>query len=135
MIPKLHIYYDSESDYLEIRFGEPTESHYEKIGIDILYKSLAKPMWFIAANSGTDAGWVVKKVEAGKTHDYGFNALTMEFGSMLAAGIVDPAKVTRLALQNAVSVGSMVLTTESLITDIPEKKESMPAMPPGGGEY
>ena len=107
----------------------------EKIGIDILYKSLAKPMWFIAANSGTDAGWVVKKVEAGKTHDYGFNALTMEFGSMLAAGIVDPAKVTRLALQNAVSVGSMVLTTESLITDIPEKKESMPAMPPGGGEY
>ena len=56
----------------------------------------------------------------------------MKFGSMLASGIVDPAKVTRNALQNAVSIGAMVLTTEALITDIPEKKD-MPAMPPGGG--
>ncbi|OGG31165.1 chaperonin GroL [Candidatus Gottesmanbacteria bacterium RIFCSPLOWO2_02_FULL_38_8] len=108
----------------------------EKIGIDILYKALHKPLWYIALNSGTDPGWVVKKVEAAKEADYGFNALTMEFGSLLKDGIVDPAKVTRLALQNAVSIGSMVLTTECLITDIPEKKESMPPMPPGGGgEY
>ena len=108
----------------------------EKIGIDILYKALHKPLWYIALNSGTDPGWVVKKVEAAKEADYGFNALTMEFGSLLKDGIVDPAKVTRLALQNAVSIGSMVLTTECLITDIPEKKEPMPPMPPGGGgEY
>lgn len=107
----------------------------EKIGIDILYKALHKPLWHIALNAGTDPGWVVKKVEASKEADYGFNAITMEFGSMLKEGIVDPVKVTRLALQNAVSIGSMVLTTEALITDIPEKKDSMPPMPPGGGDY
>ena len=107
----------------------------EKTGVDILFRCLHKPMWHIALNSGTDPGWVVKKVEGSKEPDYGFNALTMEFGSLLKDGIVDPAKVTRLALQNAVSIGSMVLTTEALITDIPEKKEAMPPMPPGGGEY
>ncbi|OGG02043.1 chaperonin GroL, partial [Candidatus Gottesmanbacteria bacterium RBG_16_37_8] len=108
----------------------------EKIGVDILKKALHKPLWHIAQNSGSDPGWVVKKVEASKEDDYGFNAMTMEFGSLIKEGIVDPAKVTRLALQNAVSIGSMVLTTEALITDIPEKKEPMPPMPQGGmGEY
>lgn len=103
-----------------------------RIGIDILYRALSEPMKQIAANAGADAGWVYKKVEESKIADFGFNALTMQFGPMLAAGIVDPAKVTRSALQNAVSIGSMVLTTEALITDIPEKKEA-PAMPGGGG--
>ncbi len=104
----------------------------EKVGIDILYKALAEPLKQIAANSGADSGWVLRKVEEAKEEDYGFNALTMQFGPMLASGIVDPAKVTRSALQNAVSIASMVLTTEALVTDIPEKKEA-PAMPPGGG--
>ena len=111
----------------------------EKTGVDILFRSLHKPLWHIALNSGTDPGWVVKKVEASKEADYGFNAMTMEFGSLLKEGIVDPVKVTRLALQNAVSIGSMVLTTECLITDIPEKSSpgggmggGMPQMPPGG---
>ena len=110
----------------------------EKVGVDILFKALHRPLWHISLNSGTDPGWVVKKVEASKELDFGFNAVTLEFGSMLKAGIVDPVKVTRLALQNAVSIGSMVLTTEALITDIPEKKEAsggMPPMPPGGGDY
>lgn len=110
----------------------------EKTGVDILYRALSEPIRWIAQNAGADAGWVLKKVEEAKEADYGFDALTMKFGPMLAAGIVDPAKVTRLALQNAVSIGSMVLTTEALITDIPEKKEA-PAMPPGGmggmGDY
>ncbi len=104
----------------------------EKVGIDILYKALAEPLKQIAANSGADSGWVLRKVEEAKEEDYGFNALTMQFGPMLASGIVDPAKVTRSALQNAVSIASMVLTTEALVTDIPEKKDA-PAMPPGGG--
>ena len=104
----------------------------EKTGIDILYRTLSEPVRRIAENAGADPGWVVKKVEEAKTVDYGFNALTNEFGSMVAAGILDPAKVTRLALQNAVSIGSMVLTTEAMICDLPEKKEG-PAMPPGGG--
>ena len=103
-----------------------------RIGVDILYRSLAEPMKQIVANAGADAGWVYNKVEEAKEADYGFNALTMEFGPMLAAGIVDPAKVTRSALQNAVSIGAMVLTTESLVTDLPEKKET-PAMPSGAG--
>ena len=102
----------------------------EKTGIDILYQALSEPVRWIAKTAGADEGWVVNKVEESKVLDYGFNAMTMEFGSMLAAGIVDPAKVTRSAVQNAASVGMMVLTTEALITDLPEKKDSMPA---GGG--
>ena len=104
----------------------------EKTGVDILYTSLADPARWIAKNAGADEGWVVRHLEESKVSDYGFNVMTMEFGSMLAAGIVDPAKVTRSAVQNAASIGMMVLTTEALITDLPEKKEAMPGMPPGG---
>jgi len=104
----------------------------EKTGVDILYRALAEPLRWIVLNAGADAGWVLKKVETAKDEDYGFNALTMKFCSMYNQGIVDPAKVTRLALQNASSVGLMILTTEGLVTDLPEKKET-PPMPPGGG--
>ena len=110
----------------------------EKIGIDILYDALSQPMRWIAKNAGEDEGWVVKTVEKtldGGKLDYGYNAMTGEFGSMILAGIVDPAKVTRSAVQNAASIGMMVLTTEALITDLPEK-EKAPPMPGGGmGEY
>lgn len=108
----------------------------EKTGIDILYHALGDPIRWIVKNAGADPGWVIKKVEDSKVVDYGYNAMTMDFGSMLAAGIVDPAKVTRSAVQNAASIGMMVLTTEALITDIPEKKEAMPGaggMPGGMG--
>jgi len=118
------------------KLRETLEFDDEKTGIDILYKALSEPLKRIVMNAGADAGWVLRKVEDDKRADFGFNALTMKFTSMFKAGIVDPAKVTRLALQNAVSIGAMVLTTEGLITDIPEKKEmpAMPAgMPPGGG--
>jgi len=103
----------------------------EKVGLDILKYALSQPVRLLAENSGADAGWVVKKVEAGKK-DYGFNALTMKFGSMLEQGILDPAKVTRSALQNAASVASMILTTEALVTDLPEKEDDKPAPPAGG---
>lgn len=103
----------------------------EKTGADILYKALEAPMRGIAKNAGVDDGWVVRSIEESKTTDYGYNVMTNEFGSMLKAGIIDPAKVTRSAVQNAASVGMMVLTTEALITDLPEKKE--PPMMPGGG--
>lgn len=108
----------------------------EQIGVDILYQALADPLRWIAKNAGADDGWVLRKVEDAKEDDFGFNALTMNFCSMLAAGIVDPAKVTRTAVQNAASVGVMVLTTEALVTDLPEKEKPTPGMPPGGmGEY
>lgn len=100
----------------------------EKIGVDILFNALVEPVKAIASNSGADAGWVLRKVEENKTADYGFNAMSMDFGSMYEAGIVDPAKVTRSAVENAVSIGVMILTTEALVADIPEKKEM-----PGGG--
>ncbi|MBI4226461.1 chaperonin GroEL [Candidatus Roizmanbacteria bacterium] len=101
----------------------------EKTGVDIVYRSLAEPLKMIAANSGADAGWVLRKVEEAKNGDYGFDALTLEFGSMFKRGIIDPAKVVRSALENASSVATMVLTTEALITDLPEKEKAMPATP------
>lgn len=100
----------------------------EEVGIKIVRESLSEPLRWLATNSGVDAGWVVKQVEDSKDVDYGFNALTLEFEDMIKAGILDPVKVTRSALQNAASVASMILTTECLITDIPEeKKETTPS--------
>jgi chaperonin GroEL len=106
----------------------------ERIGIQILRRSLEYPMRTLAANAGEDGAVIIDTVrrhqqEKGDT-TYGYNVLTGEFGSMVEQGIIDPAKVTRSAVQNAVSIASMILTTEALITDIPEEK---PAMPAGGG--
>ncbi|MBU1499854.1 chaperonin GroEL [Patescibacteria group bacterium] len=110
------------------------ENDDEKVGLEILKIALRQPVRLLAENSGADAGWVMRKVEEGQK-DFGFNALTMEFGSMLSQGILDPAKVTRSALQNAASVASMILTTECLITDLPSKddKASGGGMPGGMG--
>jgi len=106
----------------------------QKLGIDILYKALEEPIRWIVKNAGEDDGWVIRTIEEKekldkKITDYGYNALSGAFESMLTAGIVDPAKVTRSAVQNAVSIGMMILTTEALVADIPEKKPEMP----GGG--
>jgi chaperonin GroEL len=99
-------------------------------GISIVRKALAEPLRWIANNAGVEGSVIVEKVssmERGK----GFNALTGEYEDMISAGIVDPAKVTRSALQNAASIAAMLLTTEALVTDIPEKEK--PMMPGGGG--
>ncbi len=102
----------------------------EIVGVNILSESLTEPIKKIVANAGEDSAAVLQKVESSREDDYGFNVMTMEYGSMIKAGIIDPAKVTRSAVQNAVSVAMMVLTTEALITDIPEEK---PQAMPGGG--
>lgn len=107
----------------------------EKLGIEIVKGSLEMPLRWLAKNAGEDDGYVLRKIEDTKDADYGFNALTGEFGSMTKFGILDPLKVTRSAVQNAASVAMMVLTTEGLVTDIPEKKESMPQMPQGEMGY
>jgi chaperonin GroEL len=96
----------------------------EKIGLDILRFALEQPFNWLVQNSGADPGYSLNKVKEAVDVDYGFNAMTGQFGSMLKAGIVDPAKVTRTALQNAASVGTMILTTEALICELPEKKET-----------
>ncbi len=110
----------------------------EKVGITILSESLAEPIKRIVENAGADSAAILAKVDKSTEDDYGFNVMTMEYGSMIKAGIIDPAKVTRSAVQNAVSVAMMVLTTEALVTDIPEEKNSSigsgPAMP-GGMDY
>lgn len=107
----------------------------EKVGFDIVYNALAEPVKMLATNSGADAGWVLRKVEEEKAADYGFDAMTLDFGSMYKKGIVDPAKVVRTAIENAASVATMILTTEALVTDLPEKKDEMPGggMPGMGG--
>ena len=106
----------------------------EIVGVNILSESLTEPIKKIVENAGEDSEAVLRKVESSKEEDYGFNVMTMEYGSMIKAGIIDPAKVTRSAVQNAVSVAMMVLTTEALITDIPEEKKETPQMP-GGMDY
>ena len=102
----------------------------EKDGLNILRRAVEKPLRQIADNAGYDGSVVLNQVLEGKD-DYGFNAETLKFENLLAAGVIDPAKVVRVALQNAASVAGLMLTTEALITEKPEKKK-MPAMPPGG---
>ncbi|OGY22482.1 MAG: chaperonin GroL [Candidatus Woykebacteria bacterium GWB1_45_5] len=110
----------------------------EEIGIKILKGSLHEPLRRLVQNAGEDPGRVLAEVERQDidVHNFGFNALTGQFEDLVAAGVIDPVKVTRTALQNAASVAAMILTTEALITDIPEEKKETPGVPPGGmGEY
>jgi chaperonin GroEL len=103
----------------------------EKTGVDILRRALEEPLRQIAYNAGAEGSVVVAAVkgfEPGK----GYNARTGEYVDMFAAGVIDPVKVTRSGLQNAASIAGMLLTTETIVTDLPEK-EKAPAMPPGGG--
>ena len=112
---------------------EKTEGD-EKTGIQIVLKALEEPAWQIAKNAGLEGSVIVDKVKSCETGK-GFNALVEEYVDMISAGIVDPVKVTRSALQNAASVASMVLTTESLVTDLPEPAAPAAPMDPGMGMY
>ncbi len=105
----------------------------EQTGVEILRKSLLAPIRIIAANSGFEGAVILEKVSESKKKNFGFDAGVGEFGDMLEMGIIDPAKVTRAAVENAVSVAGMILTTEALITEQPEKEMAGPPMPPGGG--
>jgi chaperonin GroEL len=107
-----------------------------QIGVSIVRNSLEIPMRKITENAGKDGSVIVENVRqkqaAKKNYRIGYNVLTEEYVDMVSGGVIDPAKVTRGALENAASIAAMILTTEALITDIP-KEESAPAMPPGGG--
>ena len=105
----------------------------EKIGADIVNRALKAPLKQIAENAGFDAGVVVNEVESNKNENYGFNAATGKYVDMFEEGIIDPVKVERIALQNAVSVSSLLLTTEATVSDIKEDKPAMPPMPDMGG--
>ncbi len=105
----------------------------ETTGINIVRKAIESPLRQITENAGIEGSIVVQKIKEG-TADFGFNAKTEEFENLLAAGIIDPTKVTRVALENAASIASMLLTTECVIVDKPSEEAAMPAgMPPMGG--
>jgi chaperonin GroEL len=111
----------------------------EQIGINIVKRALEEPLRLIAGNAGWEGAVVVEKVKSNSNANFGFNAQAETFGDLVDAGVIDPTKVTRTALQNAASIASLLLTTEALVSEIPEK-EGKNAMPPpgagmGGGMY
>ncbi|NUQ10941.1 MAG: chaperonin GroEL [Gemmatimonadaceae bacterium] len=108
------------------------EEHDEQIGVDIIRRSLEEPMRMIAYNAGAEGSIVVEKVRSSKDDQFGYNALTDTYENLVTAGVIDPTKVARTALQNAASIASLLLTTEALIVEKKEEKPA-PAGPPGGG--
>ena len=104
----------------------------QKIGANIVTRALEEPIRQIALNSGAEGSIVVQKVKSEKG-DMGYDANKNKYVDMVKAGIIDPTKVTRSALQNSASIAALILTTEAMVTEIPEKKESMPMPPAGGG--
>ena len=104
----------------------------EKIGVEIVKRALEEPTRQITQNAGFEGAIVVGKIRDSKEDDFGFNAENEQYENLVKAGVLDPTKVTRLALQNAGSVASLMLTTEALISEIPEDDKKAPQMPPGG---
>ncbi|MBQ8434212.1 MAG: chaperonin GroEL, partial [Clostridia bacterium] len=101
----------------------------ERTGAQIVRKAIEAPIKQIAQNAGVDGGVIVAKVRANKNPNYGYDALTDTYGDMIEKGIIDPTKVTRSALQNAASVAGTLLTTESIVVDVPEKQPTPPTTP------
>jgi chaperonin GroEL len=107
--------------------GKKGSNHDQQVGIDIVRKALQAPARQIADNAGADGASIVGKLVEGKGGNWGYDAQTGEFTDMIKAGIIDPTKVVRLALQDASSVAGLLITTECMVADRPEKKEA------GGG--
>ncbi|HKX49387.1 MAG TPA: chaperonin GroEL [Candidatus Binatia bacterium] len=117
-----------------VGLGSMRVSEDEKVGVRIIQKALEEPLRWIANNAGADGAVVLDKVINGKGA-FGFNAATEEYEDLVKAGIVDPTKVVRTALQNAASVAGLMITTEAMIADKPEKKKDAPAMPHDHDDY
>ncbi|TAH35917.1 MAG: chaperonin GroEL [Planctomycetota bacterium] len=107
----------------------------EALGAQILERALSQPLKMIAENAGHDGAVVARRVLGEKKFSYGFNALSAEYGDLYAMGVVDPAKVTRTALENAVSVASTLISTDCLVTELPKKKERKGAAPGGDEDF
>ena len=107
----------------------------EKVGVDIVRRAVIAPIKQIAKNAGLDGSIVAQKVIESKDPNFGYDALRKEYGDMIKFGVIVPTKVERAALQNGASIASLLLTTDAIVTEIPEKKEAAPPMPPGGGMY
>ena len=105
----------------------------QKVGLEIIRRAIEEPMRWIATNAGHEGSIIVSKVKELKNPDEGFNAATETYEDLVKAGVIDPTKVVRSALQNASSIASLLLTTEALVAEIPEDKKDAPSGPPGGG--
>jgi chaperonin GroEL len=120
-----------------IRAGQALETlkldtHDQQVGVNIIKRAIEEPMRWIATNAGQEGTIIVQRVKENNTVEYGYNAGAEKFEDLIAAGVIDPVKVVRTALQNAASIAGLLLTTEAMVCDIPEEKKSEP-MPPGGG--
>ncbi|HLE37768.1 MAG TPA: TCP-1/cpn60 chaperonin family protein, partial [Candidatus Acidoferrales bacterium] len=106
----------------------------EQVGVNIVRRALEEPLRQIVANAGHEGAIVAEKVKASKESNYGFDAEKEEYTDLVKAGVIDPAKVTRLALQNAASIAALMLTTEALVSELPEddEKKGGGGMPGGG---
>jgi chaperonin GroEL len=107
----------------------------ERLGVEIVRRAAEEPIRWIAANAGAEGSIVAAKVKESPDRDFGFNADTETYEDLVKAGVIDPTKVVRVALQNAASIASLLLTTEALVSELPEKGKSAPAGHPGMGEY
>jgi chaperonin GroEL len=105
----------------------------EKIGVNIIRRAIEEPIRAIAANAGVEGSIVVARVKESKEKAFGYNAATDEYEDLVKAGVIDPTKVTRTALQNAASIAALLLTTECVIVERKEEKGSAPAGGGGGG--
>jgi chaperonin GroEL len=114
--------------------AEPGLDHDVRMGIEITRRSLEEPLRWIANNAGQEGNIVVARVREMEEKDpaIGYNAQAEKYENLIEAGVLDPTKVVRSAIQNASSIASLMLTTEAIVADIPEKKKE-PPMPPGGG--
>jgi len=104
----------------------------EQIGVEIIKRALEEPIRQLTANAGLEGSVVVQRVKQEKTN-VGFDVAQGTYVDMIEAGVIDPTKVTRSALQNASSIAALLLTTEAIVTEKPEKEQNLPSMPPGGG--
>ncbi len=111
------------------RDGDPDE----QIGVNIVRRALEEPLRQIVQNAGKEGAVVVERVRGEKNENFGFNAATEEYEDLVKAGVIDPAKVTRTALQNAASIAGLMLTTEAMVSELPDEDKSSPAMPGGMG--
>ena len=104
----------------------------EKVGVDIIRRAVVAPVKQIATNAGLDGSIVAQKIAESDDFNFGYEAVSKKYGDMIKFGIIVPTKVERTALQNGASIASLLLTTDAMVAEIPQKKEA-PAMPPGGG--
>jgi chaperonin GroEL len=123
------------ADALEKLAKDRSLSDDERLGIGIVRRACEEPLRWIAQNAGFEGSIVVAKVREAKDRDFGFNADTETYEDLVKAGVIDPTKVVRTALQNASSIASLILTTEALVCELPEKKEPAAAPPHGMEDY